>query len=586
MKNPYLDSFSGLLQRRFAQDRESMSYSDWIQNNTRLRKRPFSFKGYEFQRQICDDMHPDLNVIKLSQVGLTEIQLRKFLAFMARNTAVSGIFTLPDDNMFKRVSQTRAKPLVESEKVFNLDNAGEKPIRSMGLYQIGQSFAYFTGNKESDATSIPADILFHDEVDLSDQQMLGLFQSRLQNSKFKLTHKFSTPTYIGFGIDASFNSSDQHEWMCRCSSCNHWNLPDFTIDMRHLHVPGFPDGLQKFEELDEDLVAKIDFSNSYVKCERCHEPLDLGSPDHCAWVPKYPGRLSRGYRVRVFSTANLDIKYVINQLLKMKQADNLKGWYNTVLGQAYNDSNARLDELNIRACMQGSGKQLPPPGTNIILGCDVGNSCHITLAHMAPGDVLHVFDWRIVSSENLRNEINAIGSQYNIVGGCIDRYPYTPTANEIRDDSRGTIAPTEYRGQKLNIVNDEFDNFSHIQANRTQMMDAVRSAINKRKYAFTGFGGYENMIVEHLRDMVRIETPEKEATWEKLTGNDHWFHSLGFLTLTPKFTELKSLEDDPRMMTLFANLGKTTKKNQNEPRLGSVSRIGTTMSLGTDNYGR
>src|SRR5258708_2229221 len=109
-----------------------MSMSEWIVANTHLRKRPFSFTGYEFQRQISDDMHPNLCCIKCSQVGLTEVQLRKFLGYLMRTTAVKGIFSLPNDVMFKRVSNTRVKPLIENEEVFN-KGAGDKPIRQVGL---------------------------------------------------------------------------------------------------------------------------------------------------------------------------------------------------------------------------------------------------------------------------------------------------------------------------------------------------------------------------------------------------------------------------------------------------------------------
>ncbi len=212
--NPYLKDFRTQVRTRFAEDSDKMSYSQWIEKNTKLKKVPFSFKGYEFQRAIVDDMSSNMSVIKCSQIGLTEVQMRKFAAFLARNIGVSGIFTLPNDDMYKRVSSTRFAPMINTEHVFNL--GFDKPIRRMDLFQINQSFGYFVGNKESDATSINADLLFHDEVDLSDQEMLGLFQSRLQGSDYRITQGFSTPTFEGFGIDASFRASDQHEYMCKC----------------------------------------------------------------------------------------------------------------------------------------------------------------------------------------------------------------------------------------------------------------------------------------------------------------------------------------------------------------------------------
>src|SRR6476620_3943457 len=137
MENQFLRDFVGVVRQRFADDSERMSMSDWICANTRHPKskpsnpKPFSFAGYDFQRKIADDLHPDLCCIKVSQIGLTEIQARKFLAILKRYTALTGIFTLPTDEMYERTSKTRVGPLVNSEPVFN-QLQPSKPIRSMG----------------------------------------------------------------------------------------------------------------------------------------------------------------------------------------------------------------------------------------------------------------------------------------------------------------------------------------------------------------------------------------------------------------------------------------------------------------------
>ena len=177
--NAHLRDLLTGLEARYPDDSTTMSMSTWLERNTRLRKAPFSFHRYEFQRKIADDLHPNLNVMKPSQVGLSELQLRKFLGMLKRTTAITGIYTLPNEKMRDRISQTRIKPLVESETVFNGPTA-EKPVRYKGLYQIDDSFGYVTGSTEGDATSIPADFLMHDEIDLTEDRMIGL--SRLQGS--------------------------------------------------------------------------------------------------------------------------------------------------------------------------------------------------------------------------------------------------------------------------------------------------------------------------------------------------------------------------------------------------------------------
>src|SRR3546814_7837293 len=90
--------------------------------------------------------------------------------------------------MFKKIYSSRMKPILETDSIFN--PSGEKPVRSSSLIQIRDSFGYIVGNTEGEATSIDADFLLHDELDLSDETMITLFQSRMQNSELKTPQSF------------------------------------------------------------------------------------------------------------------------------------------------------------------------------------------------------------------------------------------------------------------------------------------------------------------------------------------------------------------------------------------------------------
>ena len=224
--NPYIEAFVKLCDSRFVPERDSLPMSEWVLANTSLKGKPFSYKGYEFQSAIVDDMHPDLAVLKCAQIGLTECEIRKSLGFVKRFQGTAAMFTLPEEKLFKKISQTRIQPVVDYEPVFNM-NKDEKQVRSVSVIQIGRSFLYITGCTEGDATSTSADALFHDELDLSPPDMIALYQSRLQNSNWKITQRFSTPSFVGFGIDKAYTNSDQREYVCKCLSCGHYNIPTF-----------------------------------------------------------------------------------------------------------------------------------------------------------------------------------------------------------------------------------------------------------------------------------------------------------------------------------------------------------------------
>lgn len=575
------DDFLSRLDQKFANDSDNMSMSAYMEANTYLRKKPFSFDKFEFQRQIADDLSLNLAVIKPSQVGLTELQIRKFLCFLKRTSSINGIFSLPNDDMYKRVSQTRIKPMVDEQEVFNQHSPSKKPVRSMSLYQIDDSFGFITGGKEGDATSINADIMFNDEVDLTDQEILALYGSRLQGSSIRMRQGFSTPTFEGFGIDSAYKASDQHEYMCRCR-CGHWNIPTFTP--KFIHIPGLSSDIADLSEIDVDLAAKLDLENSYVQCEHCAAPLELADPDTREWVPRHPSRRSRGYWVRPFChPTQFSVQYIVEQLLEYKRKNAIRRWHNTVLGEAYNDANARLTLAEIEAVMKSEGK--PDVGSEVPvgIGVDVGQTCHVVVASLGH-KVPFVFDWLQVPSDKLKETLAELREKYNVVAGGMDLNPYAPLAREIREDSDGIIMPIEYAttpsAAPITLIKDEFDQVTHVRSNRTQIIDAIVGDIRKQRIEFTGFGNKKQIIQTHLQDMVRIELPEQAAKWVKLTGDDHFFHALGYLKHSLRIHEFISNldEKDDRQMAMILGLVSTVQ--QNEAALGVRSRMKAPSVLG------
>lgn len=524
---------------RFGQGAASQSMGDWICANTTIKKRPFSFEDYWFQRAIADDMHPDLACKKCSQIGLTEVQLRKFLAVLARSTAIAGIFSLPNEKMFTKIYNGRLKPILEADEVFNPPSA-IKPIRNKDQVQIRDSFGYITACTEGDATSISADFLFHDELDLSPQEIIALYQSRVQGSDMQMTQSFSTPTFVNFGIDKKYKMSDQREYIARCQSCNHYQIPLFTPNF--VHLDNFPFDVESFMDLTVEQIAMLDLQNCHVKCEKCHRRLDLGNPEMREWVAKYPTKQNfRGYQVRPFSTSRLRPSYIFGQLAKYKEDGFIRRFYNTVLGEEYTAADAQLQRVDIEACMAKGTPNIPNISydTPCYMGIDVGFTCHITISYDDP-DGLPVFVlFETVPAAQLESRIEELRKIYTIVQGAVDRFPYTPQADALRDVTSGLIIPIQYRGVQALAPVTEVDTkvLSHYSANRTLILDRLHSWVSHRKVVLSGYGGQKETLITHLSDMVRNEQPDAEAEWIKTTGNDHYFHSMALNLLARRVCE-------------------------------------------------
>lgn len=472
----------------------------------------------------------------------TEVQLRKFLAILTRSTGIAGLFSMPNEKMFTKTYNGRIKPILEADSVFNPPTS-TKPTRSKDQIQIRDSFGYITGCTESDATSLSCDFLFHDELDLSPQEIIGLYQSRLQGSDMQITQSFSTPTFAGYGIDKDYQLTDQREYFCRCPACRHFQVPRFTP--KFVHVNGWEKfDLESFTDLTAQQIAMLDLEDCHVRCEKCQRRLDLGNPELREWVATYPTRMNfRGYQVRPFSTSRIRPGYIFGQLAQYQEKSFTRGFYNTVLGEEYTAADARLQKADIEACMAKGTAGIPDVSadTPCYLGIDVGFTCYLTVSH-DDAEGFPVFDlFDTVPAAFLEERVKELCQIYNIVQGAIDRFPYTPQADALRDSTNGLIVPIQYRGNAaLQPVNEpDTKNLSHYSANNTLILDRIQTIFQHRKATISGYKNQRDVLIAHLTDMVRNDKPgeAEQAEWMKTTGNDHYMHAIAFNLLARRVSD-------------------------------------------------
>lgn len=515
--NPYLQS----LAEKVLELRSDTNIAEWVCNNTTIGGKPFSFEGYDYQKEIINDMHPNLCCKKLSQVGITEIQIRKMLGFLIMNPGTRVIYTFPNNILKDNNSRSRIRPVVDRDFP---EEAGSKGIRNNDMIQIGTSFMYISGGSESDVTSTPADMVLNDEIDLGDPDFYSLVNSRLQASSWKVKQSFSTPTYSGFGVSLEFQNSDQREYFIKCPHCGEWQVP--LYDLMSVKIPGLPPYIQRLTDIKEDLAVDLDLDNSEVICRKCAKPLYISSDSIREWVPKFPSRThSRGYQIRPFSTGRLSVRYLVMTIADYIKKGKIRRAYNTVLGEEYKEGDVRIEEGAIRQCFKSQIVPELEPNAPVYIGIDEGLICHVVL--YTPGSA---FMWLRVDPSNLIEKIKELDEKYHFVAGAIDRYPYTPLSNEIRDMTEGRIQPVVYGGQRAAEPKTEMDKTtSYYNCNRTMALDTVKTHITEGKIDFFGYLDQDDIIVEHLRDMVREDTePGKQPEWRKLNGNDHFFHALGY----------------------------------------------------------
>lgn len=569
--NVLIENLYEQLASRYSIDSQTMLMGDWIQKNTRLKGVPFNFNRYPFQKKIADDMHTNLACIKCSQIGLTEVQLRKAVGFASRNNSVNIGYSLPDKTLRDVASNTRLKAIIESNRIFT--PAGMQMIRSVETKQINNSYIHMMIATETKAFSIPLDVLLIDELDLTNEEVAVLLNSRLQNSDMAMKQAFSTPTFADFGIDKAYNASDQHEYMVRCQCCNTWQTPIF--DDEFVKIPGLALGT-KVREITEAMLPELDLVNAGVHCNKCGAELDLNNAEHRAWVPKHPERSqhARGYRVSPFSTGRLGVGYVVQQLISYSGNNFQRGWYNSVLGEVYKDDNIQLSEAIIRAAFGEAFSSEIDPTTPLFVGIDVGKRCHVTLGTECPTRGYRVLKFDIVPAENIVTYVTELCENYNVIAGGMDRFPYTPTAMDVFRASGGKIWPINYtQAEEMKRVTEKDEDDAkealsldtYMKANRTMLLDSAAQAFRDQKLRLDGYLTFEKDLIKHMRNMVRDQQPEKQAVWKKLNPADHFFHSIGFFIFSVRMAEyLKSLGEPEEQRTVAMLMPIPT------PKLGSI----------------
>ena len=474
----------------------------------------------------------------------TELQLRKALAFVARNPYRNLIYTMPNEDMRKRVAQNRLIPILSNDKIFHTRNAeGKKSIRSIEITEVGTSQMLMFPANENAATSQPADVVFNDEIDLSDPQIIALFNSRLQGSDLKINQNFSTPTFEGLGISAMYDISDQHEYMFKCPHCGFYQLPDYTS--QYHRIPGLPVDVAVDSLLDFDPMwvekYRLDLSEAYSVCVKCEKPVTYGDDVNHSWVPKNPHRTVRGYKVSPFSTRSLDITYILETFLKYMALDNMKGFKNTVLGVTHESGDERLSESLLRSLFQQQHAypnfENPSKEHPYFIGVDMGATCHITVSRAASPRKVEYVLFETVKLEKLLDRLKYLKEVFGITGGGgIDRLPMINDSNKVRDWSHFRIMPMQYgsrKGVMVHPVEDEYGALSYLEVSRTMHLDKLAESLRNGYATFSGFNNQKDTIIKHLRAMVRIleedkNGMEKVPVWKKKDKNDHYFHALGY----------------------------------------------------------
>lgn len=556
----HADQYARLMDRLF--EGETLSnMAQWLQINTTLLEAPFTFVGHEFQVDIANEKALEVTVKKCSQVGLTELCVRIMLGLMMISNGKTGIYVLPSAKFASKFSKSRFDPVIRASP--SIKRAVRSANDSSEMKVIGNSILHIGGAaSDTQAISVPANILFVDEYDFCRQSVITKYASRLRhNLDGGMRRRFSTPTVGGYGISQQFALSSQKYYLVKCSKCNEWQAPDFDTQV---HIPGFDKSFNEFEK--EDLQSDtIDVASAYIACVKCGSRLDedLANPKRRKWAATYPGRTHVGYHVRPFDLINYNTTPSI--IAQLGEYSSRQDYENFVQGNEYNSDENQVNMGTLRSCMVL--KHEVPDGC--FMGVDVGKTCHYFIGKKF-GTNRHIFEYGTIRGRILE-ELARLFKEHNIIRAVIDHGPDFTLGQNFREAcGPDWISQCVYvRGSAKNPTYFDLDiDTGMVAAARTKGFDLYVRELNLAKWKFPSEHQYRDSLVSHFKVLKRTEqlndSGDKVVRWVSTSDMDHFFHA-GFYCMLAMDMEDASEDDGEVVGSVPSVQGVTIGGLQNKP---------------------
>ena len=495
----------------------------WIERNTMLNGRNFSFKGYEFQVPILRDTAKKSIIIKAAQVGLSELAYRWSVSACCVVDNFTAIYVFPTSSDAERNNKTRVGPMIaESPELRRLVdpemNNGE--IKKFGK----NSFLMFRGTKtQTAALSTPANALIVDEFDKCDIDVATTYISRLQNRPHKIQKIFSTPTIEKFGIAKETETATRLKHLATCEHCDHTFLPDY---FEHIKIPGWDKSL---EEITKNNINTIRWREALLLCPKCGKDPNLHH-ERMQFVAENANENhdANAWFVSPFSAHTvISPSYLVQVSTQFSRYSEFK---NQSLGLTAEEKNESIQEADmVLAEMPGLDS-----AEFHVMGSDMGITCHICIGRIATDGTFVIVHREQVHYTHFEKRTLELSAQYRVVLHVMDTQPYVDLVTRItkaRPNNWGAIfvtskspVPFTLEQASADAVEGKMD-LRLVKVNRTAALDALLGVIKRGEWKINSSDQNE-VYRAQMQDMKRVQRFTRDGelsyVWEKTTGADHY----------------------------------------------------------------
>jgi hypothetical protein len=341
-------------------------------------------------------------------------------------------------------------------------------------------------------------------------------RERLGHSDYKRVIELSNPSLPDYGIDESYQLSDQRHWTLKCPHCGAWTALDQE----------FP---KKLGQEVRIILPRKDGTGYYRACPKCQGELDL---DQGEWIADYPGRPIHGYRISQLFSSKVDPGEILQEYRLTRYPDR---FYQLKIGIPWADLERRLDVGTVLSrCSDSVMLDAAEPRTwGHAMGIDTGLALHVVilkpeyakdqletykahrLVHLA---VCHEF-----------SELDGLMKRFNIQRCVIDGLPETHATREFAKRFRGQVFLNFFVEGQRGAIHWDRDTLT-VNVNRTEALDASRAAVREKKLILPRQTPIVEEFARHMAADAKVLDEDEETGAKKYryikTGTDHF--SLAF----------------------------------------------------------
>ena len=322
----------------------------------------------------------EISVVAMSQVGKSEVELN-IIGYIIDQDPGSVLYIQPNLDDAKKFSRLRIAPMIRDCDTLRT-KVSEVRSRDAGNTVLQKTFPggmlTMVGSQSPSAlASTPARYVLGDEVDRwamsagSEGDPWALAAARTTTFYNAKMVAVSTPTIKGYSrIEKLFLDGTQERWCSQCPSCGEW------------HNITFDDIKFDFDTTGSGRRKSYTLHSVHWCCPSCgclHTEAEMRAQP-ARWIAENPGAIERGRRsfwVNAFSSPWRSWDKIVLKFLEVKNdPEELKVFYNTVLGELWEDRGDLEDEDTMLARREDygtaeDGTPVELPDGVLVLTCGV-----------------------------------------------------------------------------------------------------------------------------------------------------------------------------------------------------------------------